>query len=138
MLDENEVMEAVSFYLLERGYAILQESATDRRGVDIVAYHPESKAKIFVSVAGIARSKAGRGKLETAYTESQVLRSVARGIYSAMKMGTPDHFIPGDQIAIGFSDTPTFRKYLEAEKPVMDSFGIKIFLVSEEKKITVL
>ena len=138
MLDENEVMEAVSLYLLKRGYAILQESATDLRGVDIVAYHPESEAKIFVSVAGVARSKAGRGKLEAVYTESQVLRSVARGIYSAMKIGRPKHFIPGDQIAIAFSDTPTFRKYLEAEKPVMDSFGIKIFLVSEEKKITVL
>ncbi len=138
MLDENEVTEAISLYLLDRGYAILQKSTTDRRGVDIVAYHPESKAKIFISVAGVAHSKAGRGKLEAAYTESQVLRCVARGVYSAMKIGVPDHFIPGDQIAIGFSDTPTFRKYLEAEKPIMDSFGIKIFLVSEEKKISVL
>jgi hypothetical protein len=138
MLEENEVMEAVSLYLLERGYAILQESATDPRGVDIVAYRPEVELKLFVSVAGIAHSKAGRGKLEDTYTESQVLRSVARGIYSAMKIGAPNHFTPGDQIAIGFPDTPTFRKYLEAEKPVMDSFAIKIFLVSEEKKVTVL
>ncbi len=138
MLDENEVMEAISFYLLERGYGILEEPATDRREVDIVAYHPESKVKIFVSVTGVARSIAGRGKLEAAYTESQVLRCVARGITGALRMRAPDRFVPGDQIAIGFPDTPTFRKYLEAEKPVLDSFGVKVFLVSEEKKVTVL
>ena len=138
MLDENEVREAVYLYLLERGYAVSPQSTTDRRGVDIVAYHPESKAKVFVSTGGVARSRAGRGKLAAVYTETQVLKSVAKGISSALRTSTPERFAPGDQIAIGFPDTPTFRKYLEAEKPVMDSFGIRIFLVAEDKKITVL
>jgi hypothetical protein len=138
MLDENGVAEAVSLYLLERGYAVSQQQTTDRSGADIIAYHPESKAKMFVSTVGIARSKAGRGKLEAAYTESQVLRAVARGVTSALTMRTPDRFVPGDRIAVSFPDTPMFRTYLEAEKPVMDSFGIQIFLVSEDKKITML
>jgi hypothetical protein len=137
MLDEGEVTEVVSLYFLERGYAVERLSA-DSRGADFIAYHPGSKAKIFVSTAGIARSKAGRGKLEAAYTESQVMRAVSRGIYSALTMRTPDSFVPGDRLAVGFPDTPVFRKYLEAEKPVMDSFGIKIFLVSDDKGITVL
>ncbi len=138
MFDENKVAAGVSHYFLERGYAVNQVQPADRRGVDFIAYHPETKAKIFVSTAEIARSKAGRGKLEAAYTESQVLRAVTRGLGSALTMDTPDRFQPGDMIVVGFPDTPTFRKYLEAEKPVMDSFGIKIFVVSEDKKVSVL
>ena len=82
MLDENEVTEAISLYLLDRGYAILQKSTTDRRGVDIVAYHPESKAKIFISVAGVAHSKAGRGKPRRPIRNPRCC-GVWRGVYTA-------------------------------------------------------
>lgn len=43
-----------------------------------------------------------------------------------------------DQIALAFPDTPGFRKYLAAEKPVLDSFGIEVFLVTEEKSVIAL
>ncbi|MGA3174486.1 MAG: hypothetical protein ABSE25_08715 [Syntrophorhabdales bacterium] len=138
MLDEKEVTEAVSLYLSERGYTVPEKSIADPRGVDVVVYHPDTRSKIFISAAGVARSEAGRGKLEASYTESQVLRCVARGIYSAFKMPVPDHFIPGDKIAIAFPDIPAFHKYLNAQKPVMDSLGIKAFLVAGDSKVTEL
>jgi hypothetical protein len=138
MLDENDVIDAVSFYLLETGYTIVYRSSTDRQGVDIVARHHVSGARIFISVAGVARSKAGKGKLEMAYTESQVFRSVTRAIYSALKKQEAGQFEPGDQIALAFPDLPSFRKYLNAEKSVMDALRVKIFLVTEKKSVVML
>ena len=138
MLDERGVMEAVSRYLRDRGYRVLELSTVDRRGVDVVLYHPESKGKIFLSATGVAVSKAGRGKLEGSYTESQVLKCVARGVYSAFSTPAGDHFIPGDKIAIAFPDIPAFHRYLNTQKPVMDSLGIKAFLVGEDGKVTML
>ena len=135
MLDESDVIEAVSRHLLEKGYAIIEKSGTD---VDIIARKPESGGKILISAAGVARSKAGRGKLEASYAESQIFRSVTKSLYSALTMNKADEFSTGDRIALAFPDTPAFRRYLNAEKPVMDSLGIKIFLVTEEKDVVVL
>jgi hypothetical protein len=132
MLDEDEIIETVSRYLLEKGYAILH---TSRPGANIIAREHESDARILISATGFARSSAVTEKLGTSYVESQVFRSVTKGISNALRMSTTDEFRAGDSLALVFPDTPTFRKYLTAEKSIMASFGIKIFLVTEHKDI---
>jgi hypothetical protein len=138
MLDENDVIETVSAYLQKRGYTILRKSRKDPRGVDIVVRDPESKSRLMISATGIAPSKAGRGKLEKSYTESQVFYCVTRAVYSALRTHGTNQFKPGDQIALAFPDSPGFRKYLSAEKAVLDSLAVKIFLITEEKKVILL
>jgi hypothetical protein len=138
MLDKDEVLEAVSLELLERGYSVVRRSKEDHREVDMVARNPKSGGRILLSAAGSARSKAGRGKLEVQYTESQVFRGVVRGLYSALRMRKTDEFNPGDQIGLAFADVPALRKYLSAEKPVIDALSVKIFLVTEDKKVSLL
>jgi hypothetical protein len=86
----------------------------------------------------VASSKAGREKLAEIYTESQLFQCITRGIHSALRIHGDYKFITGDQIALAFPDTPGFRKYLAAEKPVLDSFRIKVFLVAEDKNIIAL
>ena len=135
MLDEEEVLEAVSFDLLARGYGVVRKGEEDRREVDLVARDPVSGLRILISAAGSARSKAGRGRLEAQYTEAQVFRSIMRGVHSALRLRKTDEFRPGDQIGLAFPDVPAIRKYLSAEKPVMDALNVKIFLVTGEKKV---
>ncbi len=135
MLDQEDVIEAVSLDLLEKGYAILNKPGSDHEGADIVARDSRSGAKIFVSAAGAARSEAGRGKLEAEYTETQLFRCVARSVHGAMRLQGEDRFNSGDHIALAFPDIPGCRKYLDAEKPVLEALGIKVFLVGEDKKV---
>ena len=138
MLDEEQVLEAVSFELLKRGYSVVRRPTEDPREADMVARDPASGGRILISAAGVARSKAGRGKLAAQYTESQVFRSVVRGYASALRMRKTGEFSPGDRIGLAFPDVPALRKYLSAEKPVMDALNVKIFLVTEEKKVVTL
>jgi hypothetical protein len=138
MLDDTEVATAVSHELLKKGYSILRKHRANRNDVDIVARLPKKGAKLFISAAGVASSKAGREKLSDVYTESQLFHCVSRGLHSALRIHSDYKFIPGDQIALAFPDTPGFRKYLSAEKPVLDSFGIKVFLVTEERNVVTL
>jgi hypothetical protein len=138
MLDEEQVLEAVSLELLEKGYTVVRKSTEDPREVDMVARDPESGGRILISAAGVARSKAGRGKLAARYTESQVFRLVMRGFHSALRMRKTGEFNPGDRIGLAFPDVPALRKYLSAEKPVIDALAVKIFLVTEEKKVLTL
>jgi hypothetical protein len=138
MLDDNDVAAAISHHLLKTGYSILRKHRADHNDVDIVARSPETGVKLFVSAAGVASSKAGREKLAEVYTESQLFHCISRGIHSALRIHGDYKFIPGDQITLAFPDTPGFRKYLIAEKPVLDSFGVKVFLVTEEKSVVTL
>jgi hypothetical protein len=138
MLGDSDIATAVSHHLLKEGYSILRKRRADRNDVDIIARLPETGAKLFISAAGVASSKVGREKLSEVYTESQLFHCVSRGIHSALRIHGDFKFISGDQIALAFPDTPGFRKYLAAEKAVLDSFGIKVFLVTEEKNVFTL
>ena len=135
MLDETDVIEAISLDLLERGFSIVRKSKEALNDIDIVAKWPETGAKILVSAVGMSRSRAGRGKLEATYTQSQIFYSISRAVLSALKMKGDLKFKPGDRIALAFPDTPQFRKQLRAQEPVLDSFGIEVSLVSEERRV---
>ena len=135
MLDETDVIEAIALDLLKRGFFILRKTREDHNDVDIVASWPETGAKILISAAGVSGSKAGRGRLEASYTESQIFYSISRAVRSALLMKGDLKFKPGDRLALAFPDTPGFREQLTAQKPVLDSFGIEVSLVSEDKKV---
>jgi hypothetical protein len=138
MLEENDVIAAVCTDLLRKGYAILKNATSPRQDVDLVAREPETGVKVFVSAAGAARSEAGRGKLEESYNEFRLFRCVTRSIHGALRIRGANKFGEGDHIALAFPDAPGCRKYLVAEKPVLDSLGIKVFLVNEDKDVHVL
>jgi hypothetical protein len=135
VLDEKEVLEAVTIDLLAKGYGILDKTTTDRDDVDIIARESKTGSKLFISAAGIARSKAGRGTLEAEFTERQLFHSVARTIHGALKTGDRERFNPGDRIVLAFPDIPGYQKYLTVQKSFLDSLGIVVLLVSEDSTI---
>jgi len=136
MLDEDDVIEAVSLHLLEKGYYIVQKS---RRGkVDIVARDPQSNAKLLVTATGAAPSRAGKDKPRTSWTESQVFEALTTSIANALMIHYTGQLNPDDQIGLAFPDLPDVRKYLSAEKPIMDCLGIKFFLVTPEKGVVMI
>jgi hypothetical protein len=135
LLDESDVIEAISLDLLEKGFSILRKSRQALDDIDIVAKWPETGAKILVSAVGMSHSRAGRGKLEATYTQSQIFYSISRAVLSALRMKGDLKFKLGDRIALAFPDTPQFRNQLSAQKPALDSFGIEVSLVTEERKV---
>jgi hypothetical protein len=136
MLDKEGVTEAVTLDLLKRGYSILNKPKGRRKGADIIARDPDSKARMFISAAGRVRPKEGTKKPQVIRTESQVLACMSRSVYTALRMHDEDQFSPGDQIALAFPDVSECQKYLAVEKPVLDSLGVKIFVVKDNKEVT--
>jgi hypothetical protein len=138
MLNKDDITQAVSLDFLKRGYSVVEKTKGRGKGVDIIARDPESKAKVFVSAAGRTSAEIAGEKPRATHTESQVLKCMTRSLYSALRMSREDQFIAGDQIALAFPDSPECLRYLDAEKPVLDSFGVKILLVNEDKEVRVL
>lgn len=138
MLNKDDVTEAVSLDFLKRGYSILKKPKGRRRGADVIARDPESKARVLVSAAGRTPLETEIEKPNAVHTESQVLECMTRSVYSALRMRNENQFSPGDQIALAFPDVPECQRYLSAEKPVLDSLGVKIILVNEDKEVRIL
>jgi len=138
MLQENDVVEAISMDLLSKGYAILRVPASKSRDVDLIAQEPGPGARVFISVAGEALSRVGRGRLQEEHSESQLFRSITKSVHGAMRIRGAKKFRKGDRIVLAFPDVPGFRKYVVTAKPVLDSLGIKVFLVNERKEVHVL
>jgi hypothetical protein len=129
------VIEALTLDLLRRGYSILNKPRGRRKGADIIARDPDSKVRMFISAAGRARPKDEAEKQQVIRTESQVLACMSRSVYTALRMHDENQFSPGDQIALAFPDVSECQKYLAVEKPVLDSLGVKIFVVKDNKDV---
>ncbi len=136
MLDADDLIEAVSLHLLEKGYFIVEKP--ERGKVAIVARDPESKVHLLVSVAATARPRGTAPKSQRSWTESQVFRLLTMSIANALMIRHRSRFKPGDQIGLAFPDLPVVRKYLDAEKPIMDCLGVNFFLVTQEKNVFVI
>ena len=63
---------------------------------------------------------------------------MAKAIHGALKTGDRERFNPGDRIVLAFADIPGYQKYLGVQKPILDSLGIVVLLISEEKTIRTL
>jgi hypothetical protein len=134
MLSKEDVATAVSIDFLKRGYSILKKPKGRRKGADVIAREPESQARVFVSAAGPAPTEAA-ADLDAVHTESEVLKCMTRSVYSALRMRDEHQFSPTDRIALAFPDVPECHRYLSAQKPFLDSIGVKILLVNEDREV---
>lgn len=138
MLHKEDITEAVCLDLVKRGYSVWKKPHGRKKGADVIAQEPKTKVKMFISTAGRAASEAAGDEPHAVRTESQVLECMTKSLYSALRTRHENKFSPGDEIVLAFPDEPGCRKYLCAEKPVLDSLGVKILVVKENKEVSTL
>ena len=138
MLSKEDVATAVSHNFLKRGYSILKKPKGRRKGADVIARDPESQIRVFVSAAGRTPTEAAAAGLDAPHTESEVLKCMTRSVYSVLRMRDENQLSPADQIALAFPDVPECHRYLSAQKPFLDSIGVKIILVNEDKEVKIM
>jgi hypothetical protein len=56
---------------------------------------------------------------------------VAKGFYTAASMYASR--TNGDEVALAYPDTPWFREYLIAVKPVLERLSIKVYMVRGDR-----
>jgi hypothetical protein len=138
ILSKDDLIEAVSADLLKKGYSVLNKQGGRRRGADIIARDPESKKRLLISAAGHTRAEMTATGSHPFRTESELLACMTRSVYSALRMRHENEFTRGDEIALVFPDISSCHKYLGAEKPVLDSLGVKVLVVKKDREVIVL
>jgi hypothetical protein len=135
---KDDVIEAVSIDLLEKGYSVLKKPAWRRRGADLVARDPDTKKRLLISAAGHTRAELAKAGPHAFRTEPQLLTCMTRSVYSALRLRHEEEFGRDDEIVLAFPDIPSCQKYLAAEKSVLNALGVKVLVVKKDKEVTVL
>ncbi len=135
MLDENDVIVALSTFLKSQGYSVAQQLHTTEKGVDLVAIHP-SGPRLHVEAKGGTSSRQGSNRYGKPYTQSQVFDRVSKGFYSTVLLRAT---VPaGDEVAMAVPDTVHFRKYLAPIAKVAHGLQIHLILVGNESQVEYL
>jgi Holliday junction resolvase-like predicted endonuclease len=135
MLNENDVVELVTKYLLDNGYTIVQSLDTNSKGIDIIADHLKTNDRLFVEAKGETSSKEHTNRFGKAFDSKQVRNHISRAVFSAMKVVSLKPAGKKTKAAIALPSTDGHKKEFENIKAAVRQLNIKVFWVDTEKVI---
>lgn len=128
MLTENDVVTAVSNFLVEKGYAIDQALTTTQQGIDIVATHP-THGRCLVEAKGATSSKKSSSRYGIEFNANQIKTHVGVAI---LKSFQTIQLNKDANVVIALPDNTGHRKIIDSMSYPIEKSGIKIFFVNEE------
>ncbi len=128
MLTENDIVEAVSSYLIENGYEIKQKLSTIQTGIDIVARSPDG-IDCYIEAKGATSSKAESSRYGKEFNQSQVKTHIGMALVATFKLINE---FPAAEVMIALPNNVNHKALIASmRRPILKS-GIKILLVSEQ------
>jgi Holliday junction resolvase-like predicted endonuclease len=123
ILSEDQVIEAVSRYLAERGYSEVRRSLTTEQGVDLIMRKDERE--LHIEAKGAGSSRAGSARHGMVFNSGQVFDHVAKAVLKALEVVARGVHragiaLPADRLHIS---------RVERIQPVLDELKIVVFLV---------
>ena len=133
MLTENDVVTAVSNYLLEKGYAIDQSLTTSQQGIDIVASHP-THGRCLVEAKGATSSKKTSSRYGKEFDSNQIKTHVGVAI---LKSFQTIQIHKDAEVVIALPDNTGHRKIIDSIRHPIKESGITVFFVTEDSKVEI-
>lgn len=130
MLDENAVVNLLCSHLESSGYTIVQRCKTTEKGIDIIARDSGSHRILKIEVKGGTSSVGTSNRFGQPYNQVQVFDRVSKGVFTALQLHASRE--DGEDAALAVPNTKWFRHYLDTVRSTLETFGIKVFLVSED------
>lgn len=131
MLTENDVVTAVSKYLIENGYVIEQALTTSQQGIDIVATHP-THGKCLVEAKGATSSKKTSSRYGIEFNNNQIKTHVGVAI---LKSFQTIQLNKEAEVVIALPDNTGHRKIIDSMSHPIEKSGITVFFGNEESKV---
>lgn len=128
MITENDVVEAVSSYLIENGYEIKQKLSTLQTGIDIVATNPDG-IDCYIEAKGATSSKSESSRYGKEFNQSQVKTHIGMALVAAFKLINE---FPMAEVIIALPDNINHKALIEAMYTPIFKSGVKVLLVSEK------
>lgn len=128
MLTENDVVEAVSLYLIKNGYEIKQKLTTIQTGIDIVAMNPDG-IHCYIEAKGATSSKSESLRYGKEFNQSQVKTHVGMALVAAFKLMNE---FPKAEVMIALPNNTNHKTLITNMAIPISKSGVKVLLVSEQ------
>ncbi|MDW8227908.1 MAG: hypothetical protein RMJ60_08945 [Anaerolineales bacterium] len=126
--DENAVVTAICEELVASGYEIAQQLHTTERGIDVIAFHPQTKVKVLVEAKGGTSSRPDSNRIGKEYTQSQVFDRVAKGVFTCLQLRTENPEKDGVRVVLAIPEEPHhFKRYISTVAASLDAAGIEVW-----------
>jgi len=124
ILSEDQVVEAVSQYLIERGYREVSRSLATEQGVDLIMSH--AGEQLYIEAKGAGSSRATSARYGKAFNAGQVFDHVAKAMLKALEVVAAGRAraaiaVPADRLHVS---------RIDRIQPVLDELQIAVFLVN--------
>lgn len=140
LLNENEVILAVSGWLRANGYEVRSSLNTNERGVDIVARSlGEEIYDLYIEAKGATSSKDYTSRSGKGFTDSQQLDHISKAIYACMKAYSASAEAGGDrrEVGIALPVTEFHRRHIGRVRPALRKLGIRVYWVGTSGDVSV-
>ena len=138
MLTENQVIEAVTQFLIGKGYAIEHVSTTLQHGDDIVAIHSVTGVRLHIEAKGETSAQATSVRYGKPFNRNQALSHVSRAFYRAATMQQKATSGEVRRVAIAFPDNALHKEYIAAIQAALTRLEIAVFWVDSQQVVTVV
>ena len=128
MLTENDVVEAVAGHLKDQGWEVIETADTHQRGHDILAQRDGIELAVEAKGGTTSKNTRRRG---LPFTPDQKHDHVAKALYRVACIFSEGRLRPG--IALPSDDR--HRKLVEDILPALESLGVSVFLVDEDRTV---
>jgi hypothetical protein len=137
ILNENQVIDIIREHLISLGFTKCSVNYTGSTGIDLEACNPTTGEEYAVECKGETSSKSDSRKYGQGFNSGKVEHSVGRAVYTTLKQWSPDR--DGKyRVAMGFPDSPLYRKHVEAIKTALDRIGIVVFFASKNGEVNTM
>ena len=133
MLTENDVVTAVSNYLIDKGYAIDQALTTSQQGIDIVATHPVH-GRCLVEAKGATSSKIASNRYGIEFNNNQIKTHIGVAI---LKSFQTIQLNKDAEVVIALPDNTGHRKIIDSMHFPIKKSGINIFFVNDNMDVCI-
>lgn len=131
MLYEDDVIDAVCGYLQQHGFTVISKCTSKLCGDDIVAKGTRKIHDLLIEAKGETSKRVGSRRYSLPFDGSQVRDHVANAFYRAAKMATE-----GRVGGIALPGTSAHKKRIADIAHAIDSLGIVVFFVAEDRTVT--
>lgn len=131
VLTEDEVIDAVRDYLIARSWRIVSRATAIQRGDDLVA--ERDGERLVIEAKGGGSSKAGTARFGKTFNKGQVFDHVGKAVLKALRVVSAGEYRAG----VALPDDPAHRAEVAKVRAALDSLGVAVFWVNENRVVTV-
>lgn len=129
MLNENQITNILSSYLLNEGCRVMSKQTTTQKGIDLIVTD-KNGITLYIEVKGGTSSRAGSSRYDLPFNSKQIPNHIGKAILATFK-AMEIYGTEGCKYAMAFPDTISHETALKAILSALQKLNIIIYLVSD-------